>query len=203
MPGSGTLRATGRMNATAKRKKEWKKHEAGPSRRRSVFDRLFTMAVSVLLVAYGWILIKVILLKLGTGDIGFLADQLRHPMSEPGLVLERVRRGNLEPFSQIRSDWDGGSSIGRLNLFGNLLIFIPFGMLLRIALRRKALRLLGAAAVSFAASLALECSQALFGIGTFDVDDLILNTAGGLFGAMAAGAALLLPRLLRKRGRGA
>lgn len=181
-----------RTNESLRRTSGTARRAAETKRQAPIVGRLLTLVVSILLLGYGWVLVKVILFKLGTGHIGFLAEQLRHSLSDPGLVLERIRRGNLEPFGQIRSDWDGGSSIGRLNLFGNILIFIPFGMLLTLALRRSPLRLLGAAAISFAASLALECAQALLGIGTFDVDDLILNTAGGVLGAMAAGAALRL-----------
>ncbi|MGG3692983.1 VanZ family protein [Heyndrickxia ginsengihumi] len=38
---------------------------------------------------------------------------------------------------------------------------------------------------SFSLSLCFECLQFVFSIGVFDVDDLILNTSGGLLGYCA------------------
>lgn len=44
---------------------------------------------------------------------------------------------------------------------------------------RKFLRVLG---MTFLLSLFIECIQLIFRVGSFDVDDLILNTLGGVIG---------------------
>ena len=36
--------------------------------------------------------------------------------------------------------------------------------------------------LTFILSLFVECIQLIFRVGSFDVDDLILNTTGGVFG---------------------
>jgi glycopeptide antibiotics resistance protein len=68
----------------------------------------------------------------------------------------------------------------------NILMFVPFGVLLPLVWRRTGSpgRVLAA---SFTASLAIELTQlvewiALGNYRTVDVNDLIANTAGGLFG---------------------
>jgi glycopeptide antibiotics resistance protein len=40
----------------------------------------------------------------------------------------------------------------------------------------------GKATLIFVVSLALECSQYILAVGSFDITDLITNTAGGLVG---------------------
>lgn len=68
-----------------------------------------------------------------------------------------------------------------LNLAGNILIFTPFGFLVPIMSRRLRgffrVILLG-----FELSLAVECVQLVTKTGSFDVDDLLLNTIGALIG---------------------
>lgn len=72
-------------------------------------------------------------------------------------------------------------SIRIQNLVGNVLLFVPFGFLLPVSsgqCRRFFLTAGAAAALSFL----YEVIQLIFGFGSFDVDDLLLNTAGGLIG---------------------
>ncbi|MFD2673496.1 VanZ family protein [Marinicrinis sediminis] len=73
-----------------------------------------------------------------------------------------------------------------LQVFFNICLLVPFGMLLRYYFRRKWLR---TAAFSFVLSLFFELSQlsGLYGIyhcpyRLFDVDDLLMNTLGGVLG---------------------
>lgn len=69
-----------------------------------------------------------------------------------------------------------------INLYGNILIFIPFGMFLMLLSNKSRMSFLGVGFRSLALSLSLECLEVLFLIGSFDVDDLILNVSGGLIG---------------------
>ncbi|RYM00021.1 VanZ family protein [Sporolactobacillus sp. THM7-7] len=67
------------------------------------------------------------------------------------------------------------------NIWGNVALFVPFGFLLPLlipggsAFRR--ILLLG-----FLVSLAIETCQQMFASRIFDVDDILLNVAGALFG---------------------
>jgi glycopeptide antibiotics resistance protein len=69
-----------------------------------------------------------------------------------------------------------------INLFGNIAIFMPNGIFVGLMLRNKIFGFIGSFTTSLGLSLGLECSQLVFSMGSFDVDDLILNTAGGVLG---------------------
>ncbi len=67
------------------------------------------------------------------------------------------------------------------NLGGNIIGFIPFGILLPLLFVwcRSIWKIILA---SFLISLAFETTQLITGLGVFDIDDIILNTAGGIVG---------------------
>ena len=64
-----------------------------------------------------------------------------------------------------------------LNLFGNILIFIPFAAILPVLFRgmRKAYRTIG---LGILVSLWIEMLQLVTRVGSFDVDDILLNAVG-------------------------
>ncbi len=70
-----------------------------------------------------------------------------------------------------------------INVFGNVIAFMPMGFL-QPFLSDKQLR--GGLIVlnCFIVSLLVETIQLVFKIGCFDVDDLLLNTLGGLLGVI-------------------
>ena len=68
-----------------------------------------------------------------------------------------------------------------LNIFGNVLAFMPFGFFLPVIwvlTRHWYITVL----LSFAMSLLVETMQLVGKVGSFDVDDLLLNTIGGFAG---------------------
>lgn len=68
-----------------------------------------------------------------------------------------------------------------LNVFGNVLAFMPFGFLIpKLVSRCKNVFL--TTLFSFELSLCVELLQLFFRLGSFDVDDLLLNTIGGFLG---------------------
>ena len=71
-----------------------------------------------------------------------------------------------------------------INLVGNIAIFIPLGLFLGLLSKNGGMPLAGTMLASFGLSLMLEGGQAVFAIGSFDVDDLMLNTAGGVIGGL-------------------
>ena len=68
-----------------------------------------------------------------------------------------------------------------LNIFGNVVGFIPFGYILPIIDHRLRNWLL-IVVNGFSLSLCVEVAQLIFRVGSFDVDDLMLNTLGALLG---------------------
>ncbi|WP_051348734.1 VanZ family protein [Peribacillus kribbensis] len=69
------------------------------------------------------------------------------------------------------------------NLVGNILAFFPFGLLLPLIWKRgKTFWRTGL--LAFGLSLTIETLQIYFRVGAFDVDDIILNTAGAVSGWM-------------------
>jgi glycopeptide antibiotics resistance protein len=87
------------------------------------------------------------------------------------------RSVNLVPFS---------SSSGSSNeIVANLVVFIPFGLLL--ALNFKQLDPRRSLLVVLAVSLTAEIVQYIFAIGASDIADVITNTVGGLIGLTAYG----------------
>lgn len=124
----------------------------------------------------------------------------RSPVSELP-YWEQVRQNyNLEPFRTIRNFWDilaraeyyqmkwNDVAIYRqhaitaaVNLFGNVLLFVPLGYLLP-ACFQKLRGLFRSMLTALVLLLTVELTQMLTLRGTCDVDDLILNLFGALLG---------------------
>ena len=107
-----------------------------------------------------------------------------------------LRKANMKPFKTIKLMYNGGrisTESQYKNLGGNLLGFVPLGIFLPLLFKR--LKSFAAViAVVFAVSLAYEIIQLCTGLGVFDVDDLILNTAGGIIGFIVHFFAALIYR---------
>ncbi len=85
---------------------------------------------------------------------------------------------NLIPFKEILR-YDLGSNLFYRNIFGNLLLFLPYGLYITYYLDlKKPLSVMGYA---FIISLSIELIQSIIG-RVFDVDDIILNVLGALLG---------------------
>lgn len=114
--------------------------------------------------------------------------------------IERSYRYNLIPFREISRFIVYADLLGPMavisNLFGNIVIFMPFGFLVPI-LGRKKRNFWFTSLLSFALSLAVECIQLVTRTGCFDVDDIFLNTIGGMLGY------LVYALVQRKRDRDA
>ena len=90
---------------------------------------------------------------------------------------------NLVPFQEILRYWNHRDQLGMLsftNLAGNVLVFVPFGFLAAMASRKRSF--LRTSLDGFLLSLVVETFQLLSMVGSFDVDDLILNTFGVMLG---------------------
>jgi glycopeptide antibiotics resistance protein len=102
-----------------------------------------------------------------------------------GRLMGEQYRYNLVPFREIHRFIKYREIVGWraffVNVIGNIIAFVPFGMLMpRLSGRMKHWYLVTLLALEF--SFAVEVVQLVLKLGCFDVDDLILNTAGGLIG---------------------
>lgn len=93
-------------------------------------------------------------------------------------------RCNLVLFKEIRRFVEYRETLGLFavftNLFGNILIFVPYGFFISVASRMRGF--LMTLFYSLGLSLGVEVFQLLTRVGSFDVDDLLLNTIGGILG---------------------
>ena len=92
---------------------------------------------------------------------------------------------NFVPFKEIRRFLEYREVIGfkavLLNLFGNVFVFSPFGFIVPV-ISRKSRVVMKMLILTFMLSFCIETIQLLCRVGSFDVDDLLLNTLGGLIG---------------------
>ncbi|QBS37477.1 VanZ family protein [Thermaerobacter sp. FW80] len=97
---------------------------------------------------------------------------------------------NLVPFRTIAGYLAGEPSPGVAiqNLAGNVLLFVPWGVLWAWCWPRRA-QARHVAVSALIASGVLETAEFLLGTGSWDVDDLLLNVVGALLGYGAARAA--------------
>lgn len=98
---------------------------------------------------------------------------------------ERTYHYNLIPFKEIGRFIKYREALGVnavfLNIVGNILAFLPFGAFLPI-FSRRCRHFFPTVFYSFELSLLVELLQLVFKVGSFDVDDLLLNTIGGMLG---------------------
>ena len=98
---------------------------------------------------------------------------------------ERDYHYNLIPLHEIKrfvTHYDVlGSQVVLLNIVGNVVAFLPFGTFLPILSKRC--RKFGYTLLySFELCLLVELIQLVTKVGSFDVDDILLNTLGGVIG---------------------
>jgi glycopeptide antibiotics resistance protein len=93
-------------------------------------------------------------------------------------------RYNLVLFREIRRFYRHREVVGFkwffMNVFGNVIAFMPFGMLMPRLARRQNWFFITLMALEL--SFVVEVLQLVFRLGCFDVDDLFLNTLGGFLG---------------------
>lgn len=94
---------------------------------------------------------------------------------------------NLTPLKEIKRfmkyilDNDALGRAARLNIFGNIIAFIPFGIYLPYTSESK-LGVISTFLYTFSLSLTIELVQLITKVGSCDVDDIILNALGGVIG---------------------
>jgi glycopeptide antibiotics resistance protein len=106
----------------------------------------------------------------------WLTLQAAHPL--PGQVVD----DNLIPFRTLAIYWRNlGSEFWMRNLFGNLALLLPLGLLGPIALPAMD-RWWRVALLALLVSAAIELTQLAVPDRSADIDDVIVNVAGALIG---------------------
>jgi glycopeptide antibiotics resistance protein len=126
------------------------------------------------LIAYGALLIRLVVFKaIPVIRLGHL--RLRFAGTHTG-------PGNFVPFKSIVPllSGQGNHLINMVNLFGNIIPFMPIGLLAPLVVRsiswQKALVL------GVVTGLTFEVMEVVFRVGIFDVDDILLNAFGVMLG---------------------
>lgn len=131
-------------------------------------------------ILFGFFVIYIImLLKIVLFKSTSLTDIVR------GHISTSYRSVNLVPFKTVHDFMEMMSNGNFLrafsNVFGNIAIFMPLGYLLPLfssKVKKTSMILL----VSLGVSLIFEGLQYTFSLGSMDIDDVILNTLGGVLG---------------------
>ncbi len=87
---------------------------------------------------------------------------------------------NLKLFNEI-TRYKFGTSLFNINVFGNILIFVPFGLFISEYLSAK--KVYSVFIVSMLTSASVELVQLRIG-RSFDIDDILLNVIGSVIGYM-------------------
>lgn len=158
-------------------------HSTSPDTRRKVPWYVIVVRVLAVLVALG-----------ALGAFFYIAAKLTlSPVRDNGQA-----GGNTDPGRSLRFYLDRPSKDAILQLGGNLMLLAPLGVLLPVVSTRMRgpLRL---AVIGGLLSLGIEAVQGAVVLGrAFDVDDVILNTAGVVLAYLLIGRKV--SRLVRGRG---
>lgn len=145
--------------------------------------------VLIIFVLYIIFLIKVIIFKYPIEHLKTIVDSW-----QKDVVLEGLSTANYKPFHTIRLYLRHYNTLGVIafsNLYGNILVFVPFGYLLPMFHKRsKNLLILLLNAFLFVAGI--EIFQLFSAFGAFDVDDILLNCSGALIGGLLFKATKLM-----------
>ena len=143
-------------------------------------ERRFQLLVKILLFGCLLVLARFILFK---KPVSYYKNYFRHEYSSR-TIKKGWENANFKPFATIQLF--SRSRVLRTsykvdNIGGNIIGFIPIGFLLCFLVRSRYRAVIVYLLVTFT-SLFFEVTQLLTGLGAFDVDDLILNSFGGLLG---------------------
>ena len=141
-----------------------------------------------------WIYLLFLFLVVILKFTGSVQDLLARMQAEP-----YGKTYNLQPFAtlkiQLRHLSEGWA---RFNLIGNTVPFLPLGFLLPMAYR-KCSSLFRVLLFGLLFVLLAEAVQFCTNLGTFDVDDIILNMAAIFLGYLPVGIAALFRKPKKKR----
>lgn len=136
--------------------------------------------ISVVFFLYLLFIIRVIVFKYPMSQMQEIVNSW-----QKDVVLEGLNTANFVPFKTIKMyiqyyDLPGLRSFS--NLFGNVLVFVPVGIMLPIV-HRASKNIIVAIFNTLLFVIGIEVFQLFSNFGAFDVDDIILNMFGVLIGS--------------------
>ena len=119
------------------------------------------------------------------------------PLEIFDLKRQYIRNFNIIPFHTIKSYLSFSNRFIAIdNIIGNIILFIPLGIYLQLF--EKSRKVFVSIPVIFLVTLSVEILQFALALGAADVDDIILNLLGGVFGILIY---RMLCRLLKSEER--
>ena len=136
--------------------------------------------ISVFFFLYLLFIIRVIVFKYPLSQMQEIVNSW-----QKDVVLEGLHTANFVPFKTIKMyiqyyDLPGLRSFA--NLFGNVLVFVPVGLMLPMV-HRASKNIIVAIVNTLFFIVGIEVFQLFSNFGAFDVDDIILNMFGILIGS--------------------
>lgn len=126
---------------------------------------------------YALIIIRLIVFKYPYSELRRIASHWRSDVVWEGLAC-----ANFTLFKTIRMYIRYYERLNSFeNLFGNVLVFVPYGILYRLAFQKRWHSVCFFPAV-FLFVTGIELFQLLSAFGKFDVDDILLNCVGAVLG---------------------
>ncbi|MCU6708542.1 VanZ family protein [Paenibacillus sp. J5C_2022] len=124
---------------------------------------------------------RMLLIGMGLGYAAVMLYLLfvRHRYPMDGYAYNLVPLRTIESYLLNRDAYNFDTWFK--NLFGNLVLFIPIGIFLPLLFKRLR-RMIPFTAACVLILLAVETMQMLLKVGSFDIDDIILNTIGAWLG---------------------
>lgn len=126
---------------------------------------------------YLLIIIRLIVFKFPWWELRQIMDGWRQDV-----IWEGLDSANFTLFKTIKMYIRYYSRLNSFeNLFGNVLVFVPYGMLFPLAFPGHK-RFFFFLSATFLFVLGIEVFQLFSAFGAFDVDDILLNCLGGILG---------------------
>lgn len=133
--------------------------------------------IKIFFAIYILFVLKVIIFKYPFEQLYAIAQTWRR-----GVVLEGLETANFIPFKTIKMYIDYAYKLNSFeNLAGNILVFVPFGILFPMV-RTERKYFMDMFLNVFIFVLGIEVFQLFSAFGAFDVDDIILNCFGAVLG---------------------
>ncbi|MCM1040787.1 MAG: VanZ family protein [Ruminococcus sp.] len=133
--------------------------------------------MKLLFVVYILFVIKVIIFKYPYAQLYAIVQTW-----QKDVILEGLGSANFMPFKTIKMYIEYADKLNSVeNLAGNILVFVPFGILFPL-MRSSKSSFPDVFAHSLVLVLGIEIFQLFSAFGAFDVDDIILNCFGALLG---------------------
>ncbi|MCM1253998.1 MAG: VanZ family protein [Clostridium sp.] len=149
--------------------------------------------IKFVFAVYLLFLIKVIIFKYPYDELYAIVQTWRKDV-----ILEGLGTANFIPFKTVKMYIRYADKLNSFeNLAGNILLFVPFGVLLPFIRTAKS-KLVDVFANALLLVLGIEVFQLFSAFGAFDVDDIILNCFGAVLGYFVYRAGCILFPALHK-----